>query len=245
MGEKRHIDGLTLKTIAFITMIIDHVGVILEKLPENTRENMTYITSIALVFRMIGRISMPLFAFCISEGFFYTGDERKYALRMFIFAILSEVPFNYFISGRIIYTESCNVLFTFTIAIFVLSMCRYCDRIGKRAIVIEAIFVILGMGAAYVLKTDYSYRGVALVVLFYYTRFNPYFRYVMATLILWMEGNAMSLAAPLSLVIIYFYNGKRKGSEHKGNIFLGKWIFYYFYPLQFIILGLVKRYING
>lgn len=68
-----------IKIIALITMLIDHIGFAF--FPEN------------LLLRIIGRISMPLFAFQIAVGFDKTKSREKYIIRMLIFALVSQIPF--------------------------------------------------------------------------------------------------------------------------------------------------------
>ena len=64
----RCLDGTMLKIIAMISMVIDHVGDMF--FPE------------LLWLRMIGRLAMPVFAFCITEGYIHTRNRKKYLLRM-------------------------------------------------------------------------------------------------------------------------------------------------------------------
>ena len=69
----------TLKIIALITMIIDHIGLVF--FPE------------MVIFRIIGRMAFPIFAFFIAEGWYYTKNKKKYVLLLFVFMIISWVPF--------------------------------------------------------------------------------------------------------------------------------------------------------
>ena len=71
-----------LKIIAIVTMLIDHIGYYFE----NNMNNTIYI-----ILRIIGRISMPLFAYLLVQGFFYTQNLKKYILRIFVFAIITQI----------------------------------------------------------------------------------------------------------------------------------------------------------
>ena len=123
MRGKLTINAATIKIIAMLTMVLDHIGYILYgHIP----------VEVYTMLRAVGRISFPLFAFCIAEGFFYTGNVKKYIIRVLIFALISEIPYNFFAYGSVVSIKSCNVLFTFVIALLVLWFCRYCDSIGKR-----------------------------------------------------------------------------------------------------------------
>lgn len=219
-------NAATIKILAMITMVIDHIGYILYgRIPETAY----------MILRAVGRISFPLFAFCIAEGFYHTKNVKKYIIRVLIFALISEIPYNVFSTGNIIYVKSCNVLFTFVIALLVLWFSRYCDSLGRKAMPLSVLGVLAGMAFAYLIKSDYSYRGIALVVVLYYTRFNEYIRCIASCLILWISGEITALLSPLALILIHFYNGE------KGKI--SKWICYVFYPLQFLVIGVLGRYL--
>ena len=100
------INSFILKMIAIITMVIDHVGAVL--FPMN------------MMFRYIGRISFPLFVFLLVEGSIHTSKIRKYELRMFLFALISEIPFDLAFSNEIVDIHSQNVFWTLTVGLVML-----------------------------------------------------------------------------------------------------------------------------
>lgn len=95
-----------LKIIALIAMIVDHIGLV-------------FFPNIA-VFRIIGRVSFPIFAFFISEGYYYTKSKKKYIITLLIFAIISQ-PFYILMIGN--YTL--NILFTFLFSIILMILIDY------------------------------------------------------------------------------------------------------------------------
>ena len=73
--------GLVLKVFALVCMIIDHTGASI------LRHSDYYMT-----LRIIGRLAFPIYCFLIAEGYVHTGNVRKYAARMLVFAAVSEIP---------------------------------------------------------------------------------------------------------------------------------------------------------
>ena len=106
MGEQhktyRVLDGTVLKIIAMISMVFDHVG------------DMFFPGVMWL--RMIGRLAMPIFSFCIAEGFAHTRDRKKYLFRIGVFALISEIPFDLAFEGRIGFSHQ-NIMLTFFLSI--------------------------------------------------------------------------------------------------------------------------------
>lgn len=103
-----------LKIIAMIAMFIDHYGMI-----GLAGDNW-------VLFRAIGRLAFPIFAFQIATGYSHTKNTKKYLLTLFIFALISEIPFN-LLQGHIIYPLSQNVMFTFTLGIiFIKAINKFC-----------------------------------------------------------------------------------------------------------------------
>lgn len=106
-----------LKNIAIITMLIDHIGAaLLEPLyyslpPDSAMAVM--VNNIDSALRSIGRLSFPLFIFLLVEGFFFTRSRRKYLIRLSLFALISEFPFDLaFHEGSIYLDRGQNVFFT-------------------------------------------------------------------------------------------------------------------------------------
>lgn len=98
-ARMRPFSGSCLKTVAVITMLIDHVGAgILYPMLANglTLFSLPYNESVLLyrLLRMIGRTAFPVFCFLLTEGFFHTGSRRRYGGNLLLFALLSEIPFD-------------------------------------------------------------------------------------------------------------------------------------------------------
>ena len=226
----RVLDGTMLKIIAMISMVFDHVGDMF--FPD------------AAWFRVVGRLAMPIFAFCISEGFIHTRDKKKYLIRMGIFALISEVPFDLAFSRKVFELGHQNIMLTFFIAILALFIYDKImgDRDPQKAWTskgrsLGGLVVVIGMAViALLLRSDYTIFGVGSVYLFYLLRkHDHWFRvgcgvaYVAA-----LRTMGYYAATGLSLIPLLMYNGK-KG---KGL----KWLFYVFYPGHLLLLFVIRRF---
>ena len=229
MKQAKGITGTALKWIALLTMIVDHVAYTAEPVLNETAY---------LVMRGIGRLAFPLFTFCIVEGFLHTKSLPKYALRLGIFAVLSEVPFDMMVKQSWVYFGHNNVLWTFLILLAVLFGL---DRIRKRfagvpEILLSLLTVAAGAGLACVTNTDYSWCGVVLGSVFFLFRDKKWLMLGLAALTLACESieNWIELVALASLGLILCYDGRKSLIERE----LPRYFFYVMYPLHLLMLGL-------
>lgn len=145
---------LVIKCIALVSMLLDHIGIITGN----------------LVLRSIGRISFPLFAFLISNGLRYTKNAQKYALRLFLCALISEIPFDLMFSGRISFLTLDNVFFTLLLGLLYLIILDWLKKkFGYKVIFLYLFgFIVLSVFCitAIAISCDYGWLGVLTVVLF-------------------------------------------------------------------------------
>ena len=225
------LDGTMLKIIAMVSMVFDHAGDMF--FPD------------VLWPRMVGRLAMPLFSFCIAEGYIHTRDKNKYLLRMCIFALVSEVPFDLAFEGNINLTHQ-NIMLTFAIAILAL---RLFDLIrgskkdsGKYSIgrtILGSLVVIAMAGVSLAVKADYTIFAVISVFLFYILKDTRiYIRSGVGVAFLALTRTVgYYCATGFSIIPLLLYNGK-KG---KGL----KWLFYAFYPGHLLLLYVLKLVLIG
>lgn len=227
----RFIDGTMLKILAMISMIFDHVG------------DMFFPG--LLWPRMIGRLAMPLFSFCIAEGYSHTSDKNKYLSRMFIFALVSEVPFDLAFTGKVDLTHQ-NIMLTYFISIlslvlFDLIRGKRSEETGKYRVgrTILGIIEVLGMaGVALLVAADYTVFAVISVFLFYVLKdTKPVIRDASGVGFLAITRTmGFYCTTGLSIIPLLLYNGK------KGRGL--KWLFYVFYPGHLLVLYLIKMMIT-
>ncbi len=204
-------NGTQLKLIAMGLMLVDHIGLI-------------FFPGID-IFRIIGRLAFPIFAYFIVEGFIHTRDIRKYMLRMGIFAVISEPAFDFAISGEFINNSHQNVMFTFLLGLIMLW------GISKENPFIKICAITGPMICALLLVTDYDMYGMILILIIYCFYDSKIYMVLWTSVAHMLLSTGIQRWAILSNVLLLFYNGKRGP-----NI---KWLFYGFYPAHLLVLGLL------
>lgn len=223
----RMIDGTTLKLIAMVAMVFDHVG-------DNFFPEQVWM-------RVIGRLAMPIFAFCISEGFAHTHDKRSYLLRMGAFALVSEVPFDLVTARVPLEFTHQNIMFTFFWAILGLMLFERITGDGaardKRiaGYIMLVVFALLSV----LLGLDYNMLGCGLVFVFYLLREKGT---IIATAVaaayhVLLRNMGIYWFGLLGFVPILLYNGQRGRGL--------KWLFYLFYPGHLLLIWIVRTALVG
>lgn len=197
-------------------MFIDHYGAIFQ--------------NDIMIYRVIGRIAFPIYCFLLVEGYFHTSNVKKYAKRLFIFALLSEIPFDLAFYNNIGF-EHQNIFFTLFIglaAIYLIDNKEKKYNFEKSAVIIAACLL------AIILFTDYNAMGIIYILIFFYTR-NIHKLKKLKTVALVMfvvnlTSSVLQQFSLFSLIPIYFYNGKPGPKNKIVQIF-----FYAAYPLHLLI----------
>lgn len=222
-----------LKIIAMITMFIDHSAVGL--LEDNLIRIPNIDTSqIYFLMRNIGRIAFPIYLFLLIEGYHRTKDVKKYITRLLIFALISEMPFNYVLSGRFLNFDYQNIFFELALLMIMFHMLNSYEDNKLLSVGIVCLIAVISTA----IRADYLFLGIIAGAVMYYgygTRKNRAISTVIGFL---FEAIVMPLVL-ISPILIYFYNGEKGKS-------LNKYFYYAFYPGHLALIGIVKYIlING
>ena len=208
----------------------------------------------------VGRIAFPIFAFMAVEGYFHTHNLKKYLLRMLIFAVISEVPFDLMYGGTWFYPVHQNVIWTLLMGLVGIHLMEIVRK--KKStfvyILVSAIVVIVGGLLGTLSMVDYYGIGVLTVFIFYFFRGRKWWCLLGQMLALyWVNvellgglmypirlfGMEFELCqqglALLALLPIWLYRG-RQGYHSKPF----QYFCYAFYPVHMLVIVLVLNFIN-
>ena len=203
----------------------------------------------------IGRLTFPIYAFMIVEGYFRTKNLKKYVKRLLIFALLSEIPFNLAMGSRLFYPIHQNVLWSFLISI---GLIHWNERVKGKAIWKSILVGIASVCIAYIIGivtfVDFYNAGILMVLVFYFFKKRTWWCYLGQLICMWyiniemlggysyevdFLGETHFIArqgfALLALIPIWLYRGKQ-GYHSKAL----QYTYYAFYPVHLLILGLLK-----
>ena len=184
------LNGFHLKLIAACTMFIDHMG--------------HTLFPTVLWLRCIGRLAFPIFCFLLVEGFLHTHDVKKYIGRLFLFGLLSEVPFDMAFFKTPFHWGNQNVYWTLGLGVLAMAMLQKAEDADGNAAWTGRLAALACAVVAQLAGTDYGAIGVALIVALYLTRNDRRYQCIIGSGMMLFE-----ITAPLAFVLLWFYNGER------------------------------------
>ncbi|WP_375163034.1 TraX family protein [Paenibacillus sp. SC116] len=207
-----------IKIIAYVAMLLDHVG-------------KTFFPD-EILLAIVGRLAFPLFAYGIVKGFSRTNNFRKYAMRILLLAIISQVPY-----GLLFQVNYLNVCFTLLAGLFVLKILATRWSIPIKMLLITFIcFVSVQM------NFEYGIYGIATIVIFHKIK-NVIWIILFQTLFI-LQGissyqfDKMQLLSLFSIIVIFIFRNRFMKFR------INKIIQYSFYPVHMIILIVLKQLIK-
>ena len=244
LSPRRSFSGTALKTIACITMLVDHIGASCIEagllLPElETGEvsggawDQLSLFQLDRVLRFTGRLAFPLFCFLLVEGFIHTHNVKGYLGRLLLFGLVSEVPFDLAFFRTPFAPQHQNVYWTLALGVLAMAGLKRFEKEnglpGWQGLVWAGGCAALALAA----NTDYHAIGVLIICTLYLTRADRKRQCLAGALLFLFE-----LTAPLAFVLVWFYNGQRGACSP-----LQKKAFYWFYPVHLSVLAAVTNLI--
>ena len=235
MNKLKCLNSTHLKLIAMVCMFVDHAWGLL--------------ASGQMWMTCVGRIAFPIFAFQIAEGYAHTKHFKRYLLRLFLFALISEIPYNFMSGGGWFNPLGQNVMFTFCLSLLII---RLIDRARAKHWAVGLAASLAGLVLGYLLGmftfVDYHGYGVLMVLAFWMFREVPYGSILQLASMVYINCfmvKGLSLVvgetfvpiqcfAVLAMIPILLYNGKQGPG---GKPF--RMACYAFYPVHIAILVII------
>ena len=242
---KKTLSANNLKILAIIAMTVDHTAFL-------------FVDSHSMLYyfmRMFGRLTAPIMAFLLTEGYRHTRNKKKYLARLFIFAGISQPIYFQFVYGnmpvsKVDFFIHWNVLFTLALSLLVILLFDSQKIRNAPSLILLSILISLAHFG------DWSYLIPAWTIIFfcYYERDRRkmVILFVLAsitlqTLVYAKQFDSFALfsfqyGTLFALIPITMYNGQRGNVRHKN---LNRWFFYIYYPAHMILLLLIEIPINA
>lgn len=205
----------------------------------------------------IGRIAYPIFAFMLAEGFRHTSNPKKYLIRLLLWGLVSEIPFDLITNGVFFYPFHQNVMWTFAIALIMMMGMEAVKKKGRLWLTILGCtgLTLAGFLLGFATFVDYFGFGVLAVFVFYFFGKKTWWCLLGQLVCLYyifceglgglcinveLFGHTFEIVqeglALLALILIWLYKGRRG--------FHPKWFQYFcyaFYPVHMLLLYLIFR----
>lgn len=187
-------NGNQLKLIAVVSMLVDHmaylfIGVGMLTPALQAGEEVPALFLLYRVLRAIGRMAFPVFCFLLVEGFLHTKSRRRYAIRLGIFSLISEIPFDLLTSGTRLFVDwsSQNVMITLFLGLLMMEVLErldirkknildqgrnYSSGIFQLELMAQLFVIFFFCVAAWIVRCDYDYTGIMLIAIFYWFRWD-------------------------------------------------------------------------
>lgn len=224
--RNKHLHQETLKIVACITMVMDHIGAFL--VPQ-------------IWLRCVGRLAFPIFCFLLVEGFAHTKNPKGYGLRLLLGAILSELPYDLLLNDRISFAHQ-NVMITLLLGFLMLQLIKNLSQSWHKILMVLPFYFV-----AEFLRCDYGGAGILTIAIFALIPTIPMQAILLAVLYGTMSGYTLfflgipfsiQLLGVLAMVPIALYSGQ-KLTNHKWI----QWGFYLFYPIHLALLYIIQEVI--
>ena len=247
------LDRTVLKYIAMGSMLMDHIGYVFF-----IDGKTMLLAQLYTVFHAVGRLAFPLFMYLLVDGFFRTRSKEKFFLRLFIMAIVSEVPFDLLVNRTVLSFSRQNVMWTLLIVFGYMwaeevfsKTCENRNIFSKAKwmmIVIRVFMAIVAVLAGIFFFVDYQRYGVLCGIIMYtYKKLSKtmptvmympseFFGFLIALIIMILIDEIEFFALP-DLLLVWFYKGKALKKNPK-------WFGYAFYPGHLLILAGLRELIE-
>lgn len=200
--------------------------------------SMMMVASLALVLQAASTCAIPIFAFMLIEGAEHTSDFTRYILRILSLAILSELPYNLAMSGKLVDTTSRNPAFAMAVGLLMLYFYHRFQADGLLNILVKAVVTLAAAGWCFMLQIETGVCLILVLGVLWLFREKAVYRGLAgaSAAALCSISSPFFLASPMGMLVVHFYN-ERKGSKNR-------WCQYLAYPAVLLASALATALIR-
>lgn len=193
--------------------------------------HLVFLAGVGSVLQLLAGLAVPLCAFFLVEGFLHTGSFSRYLGTMAFFALLSEVAYDFAMSGRLLDFSSQNAMVGLCLCLVMLYFMRMLEHFRPAARgILQLLVAVCAVFWVSVLRAEYGLATVLLTAILYCFRDHRGLQFLLGILV-----SLIHVTGPLAFYGIYCYSGER-------NLKCSKYVFYFFYPVHLFVLGMITRY---
>ena len=199
----------------------------------NASDEAMIFATIALVLQVLETCAVPIFSFLLVDGFKHTSDFKKYILRVAGVAVVSEIPYNLAMSGKLIDMSTRNPAFGLVLALIALYFYKRYEEKSRQNTTVKLMVTLAAIIWTAMLQVDMGICIVFICAIVWRFRHNTMFQNLSgatASMICSMVS-PFFMAAPMGFLLVHFYNGE-KGAE-------SRLVNYLAYPVILLVVGVI------
>ena len=191
------------------------------------------LTTLSLVLQAVETCAVPVFTLLLVEGVRHTSDFKAYFLRIAGLALLSEIPYNLALGGKLLVWNSRNPVFGLVLCMVLLFFFRRYAGTTFQNILIKVIVTIAAVIWCQMLKIDTGACMVLVTATLWALREKPLYRNIAGATVCIVCSliSPFFIAAPMGFLAAHFYNGEKSTNSRTVN--------YLAYPAILLAAGLI------
>lgn len=195
------------------------------------------VATVSLVFQLLEACAVPIFAYLLVIGAQHTSDMKKYLMRLAVVAVLSELPYNLAIGGKLFDYPAQNPVYGMLIALMMLMFFRMYGGKKPKAVLIKTVVALAAMLWCAMLRIDNGICIVLITAALWFTRSKPTLQSIFGATaaMLCSFFSIFYMAAPMVFLAIHFCNGEQGEQNRVVN--------YLAYPVLLLAVGLAGMYL--
>ena len=180
-------------------------------------ETVMKLSTLSLILQALETCAAPIFALFLVEGLQHTSDFKAYFLRVASLAVLTELPFNLAIGGKLLAMNSRNPVFGLVLCMILVWFYRTYAASGIRNLLIKAAVTAAAVVWCQMLKIEFGSATVLMVAVMWWFRKNTLYRnFAGATAaIVCSVFSPFFLAAPMCFLVVHAYDGEKSTTSRR------------------------------